>query len=155
MLLLYKVCLLFMPIAFLNPDEQTDISTCQWAVGEDEEEQEILLSLGSSISKMLTTDVTVPGRLLGCHEVYDRLGASSYIVETVRSGYRLVLDSIPPSSCTSNNKSALKMSEFVWEELCRLESLKCISRVKERPTIVMPLSAVIFFTLLQGRLPGV
>ena len=142
MLLLAKLCLIFMPVAFLDPHSQTDLSTCQWAIVEDEEEQENLLGLGSSLSKMLTTDATVPGKLLGCHEVYDRLGASSYIVETVRLGYRLVLDSIPPSSFTSNNKSALKMSEFVWEELCRLETLKCISRVKERPTVVMPLSAV-------------
>ena len=79
---------------------------------------------------------------MGCHEVYERLGASSYIVETIHVGYRLVLDSVPPESFTKNNKSALDMTDFVWEELCRLEKLGCLSRVKEKPTVVMPLSAV-------------
>ena len=118
MLLLAKLCLIFMPVAFLVPHSQTDLSTCQWAIVEDEEEQENLLGLGSSLSKMLTTDTTVPGKLLGCHEVYDRLGASSCIVETVQLGYRLVLDWIPPSSFTNTFPAKL------WAFLCFPEATK-------------------------------
>ena len=79
---------------------------------------------------------------MGRHEVYTRVGASQYIVDTVRDGYKLVFDSLPLPSFTKNNKSAILNRAFMWEELLRLESLGCISRVQEQPKVVLPLSVV-------------
>ena len=63
-------------------------------------------------------------------------------MDTVRDGYKLVFDSLPLPSFTKNNKSAILNKVFMWEELLRLESLGCISRVQEQPKVVLPLSVV-------------
>ena len=93
-------------------------------------------------STALTTDASVPGRLQGHEEVYSRLGAEPYIVALVRDGYRLEFDSLPPPSCTPNNRSARDNIGFVKTELRRLEHIGCIQRVREPPTLVLPLSLV-------------
>ena len=92
--------------------------------------------------KALVTDGRVPGRLLGKHEEYAKLGAEPYVVETVRGGYRLEFVEPPPPSYTRNNKSALEDPSFVKAELVRLEQLGCLRRVQERPFITLPLSLV-------------
>ena len=141
--LISKFLLFWMPVAFLNTENDlVDLTTCQFATMDEEDEQESILGLGANISKLLTTNNGVPGRIVGRHEVYRRLGASEYIIDTVREGYRLVLESNPPPTLTPNNKSALNMPDFVIEELNRLESLGCLERVYKQPTVVMPLSAV-------------
>ena len=91
------------------------------------------------------TDSRVPGRVLGHHVYYEKVGAEPYIVQTVKEGYRcgivfleyeelysfgrLEFEVEPPPSCTRNNKSALSQPEFVKTELLRLEQLGCIRRV--------------------------
>ena len=92
--------------------------------------------------KALVTDSRVPGRLLGMHLKYEEFGAEEYVVETVRSGYRLLFDEEPPASFCRNNKSALSDSVFVRAELERLEQLGCIVRVEQRPHVTLPLSSV-------------
>ena len=92
--------------------------------------------------KALVTDSRVPGRLLGCHLMYEGFGAEPYIVETVRAGYKLLFDLEPPPSYCRNNKSALGDSVFVRAELDRLEKLGCIVKVQQRPYITLPLSSV-------------
>ena len=90
----------------------------------------------------LATDVRVPGRLKGHHEVYKEIGADDYIVELIENGYKLVFDEVPPKSYTRNNKSALMKNTFVYDELMRLEKLGCIKRVSSQPHEVLPLSVV-------------
>ena len=90
----------------------------------------------------LATDVRVPGRLKGHHEVYKEIGADDYIVELIENGYKLVFDEVPPKSYTRNNKSALMKNTFVYDELMRLEKLGCIKRVSSQPHVVLPLSVV-------------
>ena len=92
--------------------------------------------------KALVTDARVPGRLLGKHFMYQEFGAEPYVVETVRSGYKLEFDEEPRPSFSRNNKSALDDSEFVRAELDRLEELGCVVRVEQRPYITLPLSSV-------------
>ena len=105
-----------------------------WETSKGEEYLCDFMSVDScSDDRKLKTDVKVPGRILGRHEVYSRVGASQYIVDTVRDGYKLVFDSLPLPSFTKNNKSAILNRAFMWEELLRLESLGCISRVQEQP----------------------
>ena len=95
-----------------------------------------------SDTALLATDTRVPGRLLGRHAVYEDIGAHEYIVESIKNGYKLEFDEIPPQSFTRNNRSARVKPDFVWEELLRLEKLGCISRSREKPHIVLPLSCV-------------
>ena len=59
--------------------------------------------------------MAVPGRLLGCVEAYMEVGASYYILETVRYGYKLVFidDVSPPKDFRPNNKSALSKPTFL------------------------------------------
>ena len=94
--------------------------------------------------KLGDTNTAVPGRLLGRVEAYQLAGASDYILDTVRYGYKLVFidNKTPPSSFKENNKSALNKPSFLYEELLRLESLGCTKRVNSRPHIVNPCSVV-------------
>ena len=42
----------------------------------------------SLVGKSLVTDARVPGRVLGHHVYYEKVGAEPYIVQTVKEGYR-------------------------------------------------------------------
>mgnify|MGYP007123542128 CR=1 FL=1 len=42
----------------------------------------------SLVGKPLVTDARVPGRVLGHHLYYEKVGAEPYIVQTVKEGYR-------------------------------------------------------------------
>ena len=94
--------------------------------------------------KLGDTNSAVPGRLLGRVEAYVEAGASEYILDTVKVGYKLVFidNKPPPSNFRENNKSALSKPVFLCEELLHLESLGCTKRVNSRPHIVNPCSIV-------------
>ena len=114
----------------------------------DEEDLELIKALSnetSYIGKKLTTDKRVPGRINDSSflEFWEKeLKASSFILDTLKEGYRFPFRSIPPSGIVCNNRSALKERAFVKAELTRLEALGCIERMKERPYLVLPLSVV-------------
>ncbi len=85
-----------------------------WETGIGEEYLcDFVSAVSSSDDRKLKTDIKVPGRILGRHEVYTRVGASQYIVDTVRDGYKLVFDSLPHPSFTKNNKSAILNNFFM------------------------------------------
>ena len=94
--------------------------------------------------KLGDTNIKTPGRILGRIEAYIDSGASEYVVETVRVGYKLVFEGgvPPPPSFKCNDRSALQKPDFTYNELLRLESLGCIKRVSEQPHVVNPLSVV-------------
>ena len=56
---------------------------------------------------------------MGKHLEYEKLGAEPYIVRTVREGYRLEFDFVPPVSFLPNNRSAREAPDFVKSELER------------------------------------
>ena len=70
--------------------------------------------------------------------------ASQYIIDTIHTGYKLlsVSNSQAPQFYKRNNQSALKQSDFVYQEFLRLEKLGCIKRVDSMPHIVNPVSCV-------------
>ena len=92
--------------------------------------EQSLADVAASIS-LGDTNIAVPGRILGKLSAYEEAGASDYILDTVREGYKLVfIDNVfPPSDFRENNSSALKQNYFLFEELQRLESLGCLRRV--------------------------
>ena len=70
-----------------------------WESGVGEDHLSEVLQVESDVKSAGVKDFTnkkVPGRILGKEEVYERVGASKYIVDTVKDGYRLVFDSLPP-----------------------------------------------------------
>ena len=118
----------------------TDLSA--WSqINVEEGEEQLVMDLTAQEMDTSEQDF-VAGGVLGKHKIYEELGADPYIIQCVREGYKLVLDSQPPNSFTKNNKSALREPEFVRSELKKLEQLNCIKRTTTRPSIVLPLSLV-------------
>ena len=112
---------------------------------EEEGVAKLLINNSNYLGRKLSTDSRVPGRI-GNPEFYDfwknELKASDFILDTVKNGYKFPFKEAPPPSFTKNNKSFFENRTFAYEELLRLESLGCISRVSERPFITLPLSVV-------------
>ena len=82
----------------------TSFAEVVWEQGED-----ILVdNVEGVVGKPDSTDSRVPGRILGCQEVYGLCGADPYILSVVEKGYFLEFDEVPPPSFTKNNKSALR-----------------------------------------------
>ena len=70
-----------------------------WEAGAGEDHLSEVLQVESVVKSAGVKDFTnkkVPGRILGKEDVYERVGASKYIIDTVRDGYRLVFDYLPP-----------------------------------------------------------
>ena len=121
-----------------------DLDLTGWSRLQAQEGEEQLYAGHSLLQgKLPSTDSRVPGRILGRHAFYTQLGAEPYIVQTVKYGYKLEFQTLPPPSFTANNKSAKDNMTFVKTELLRLQALGCIERVGEQPTIVLPLSLVL------------
>ena len=103
----------------------------------------LLTNEASHMGKALVTDGRVPGRILGKHVLYEKLGAEPYIIQVVRRGYGLEFEKeLPPPSWERNNKSAREEPAFVKAELERLEKLGCVKKVTNRPHVVLALSVV-------------
>jgi hypothetical protein len=117
------------------------IQNVEQSLVEDSLVSSILESVAANVS-LGDTNVAVLGRILGKIEAYLEAGASEYILDTVRYGYKLVFTEPPPKDVRPNNRSALAKPDFLWTELLRLESLGCIKRVDYQPHIVNPCSVV-------------
>ena len=97
------------------------------------------------LRKPLSTNPRVPASINkpeGFPFWRDILKADDYVLGIVKDGYKFPFKSLPPSSFTRNNQSALKRGAFMRSEVSRLEQLGVIERVQTCPFIVLPLSAV-------------
>ena len=68
-----------------------------WEAGSGEDHLSEVLQVESLVKSDGVKDFTnkkVPGRILGKEAIYERVGASKYIIDTVRDGYKLVFDSV-------------------------------------------------------------
>lgn len=86
------------------------------------------------MGKRLSSSTWVPGSLSqgkGLANFYEQvLGASKWVVDTVRYGYVFPLVEDPlPTKRLKNNHSAVIHPEFSWAEVNHLEALGCIMRV--------------------------
>ena len=118
----------------------------KWSLVEPREGEEFVLSEEGALREIKgvgAVDNRVPGRLLGRHDAFKRIGAEEYVLGTVKNGYKLVWErGPPPSSFTVNNRSAREDLPWVRVEVERLHSLGCVRRVHEQPEITLPLSKV-------------
>ena len=73
----------------------------------------------------------------------NELKASDWVMDTLRQGYMLPLESPPPTKYEEdNNKSARTNMEFVRETVQKWERQGVVKFVKQKPQIVSPLSVV-------------
>ena len=87
-----------------------------------------------------SSEASPVGRLKKAVNFWESAGASDYILEVIRTGYKLPFFRIPEPCHFRNNASALVNSDFVWEEIKHLVTLGCISLSEVPPLIVNPLS---------------
>ena len=84
------------------------------------------------------TAAVVKGRLRGLLPFRVESGAPAWVLETIRSGYVIPFESIPPGVWLSNNRLALEHDDFVSSAVCDL--LELISEILTPPTVINPLS---------------
>ena len=82
----------------------------------------------------------VKGRLRAHLLFWVEIGAPPWVLETIRSGYVIPFETIPPGVCLCNNRSALEHGDFVSSAVCDLLELGLISEVLTPPTVINPLS---------------
>ena len=87
-----------------------------------------------------TAAAVVKGRLRAHLLFWVEIGAPPWVIETIRSGYVIPFETIPPGVCLSNNRSALEHGDFVSSAVCDLLELGLISEVLTPPTVINPLS---------------
>ena len=68
------------------------------------------------------------------------IGASSFVLDVLKFGYKMPLFSTPEDIELQNNKSAVNNQKFVSEEIKRLLDRGCISEVNTKPRVVNPLT---------------
>ena len=87
-----------------------------------------------------TAAAVVKGRLRAHLPFWVEIGAPPWVLETIRSGYVIPFENIPPGVCLSNNRSALEHGDFISSAVCDLLELGLISEVLTPPTVINPLS---------------
>ena len=103
----------------------------------------------SSVDNVLTNDnnvaipseiVSVKGNLRKSLSFWKSFCSDAFILDIVEFGYKLPFTEIPPSSVSSNNRSAIDHSDFVQESISQLLESGCVRLMSTRPYIVNPLS---------------
>ena len=128
----------------LNPHNFQSFASVDCAHGDGPVVQELELQ-GDYVGRRLTTNTCVPANI---HRPefrefwFETLFCSDLVKDTIQNGYELPFAELPPDCFEQNNKSARDDSEFVRNEVYRLEKLGCIIRVDEKPRCVLPLSSV-------------
>lgn len=82
----------------------------------------------------------VVGRLKSRLAQWELMGASDFILDTLRTGYKLPLIDTPPPRDFKNNKSALRNRDFVDSAIDELLQSGRILKLDSPPKIVNPLS---------------
>ncbi|MEW8545049.1 MAG: reverse transcriptase domain-containing protein [Candidatus Thiodiazotropha sp.] len=80
------------------------------------------------------------GRLKDSVEKWQKINASSYILNVIEKGYRLPLKTNPQKVCLKNNRSAMENPSFVVEEIGSLLKKGVISECKTQPLVINPLT---------------
>ena len=85
----------------------------------------------------------VKGRLAKNIAFWEKIGANSFVLDTLRNGYVIPFIESPNSMHKSNNRSAVQNSDFVTSAIDDLVSSGCAVQVPFKPFIVNPLSVAI------------
>lgn len=85
----------------------------------------------------------VKGRLAKNIAFWEKIGANSFVLDTIRNGFVIPFIESPNSMHKSNNRSAVQNSDFVTSAIDDLVSSGCAVQVPFKPFIVNPLSVSI------------
>ena len=85
-------------------------------------------------------NVSVVGRLKKNVEAWEEVGASDFILDTLKSGYKIPFIQTPEHASFQNNLSALRNKDFVTKTIEDLLEKGCIIQVQDPPTVVSPLT---------------
>ena len=92
------------------------------------------------IDEDLGRNNNVKGNLKKNLEFWVFLGASSFILNVIKFGYRLPFWDVPPAYYSKNNASALKNIDFVENSITELLKSERIKQLSYKPHVVNPLS---------------
>ena len=82
----------------------------------------------------------VKGRLSKNVQFWENIGASPFVIDTIKNGYVIPFLEAPRMLNLKNNKSALQNEEFVTEMVSELVCSGCVIEVPFCPHVVNPLS---------------
>jgi hypothetical protein len=71
---------------------------------------------------------------------WEKIGASSFVLDTMKNGYVIPFIEPPIQMCFKNNRSALGNEEFVSQTIFDLIKSGCVVQVPFQPFVVNPLS---------------
>ena len=83
------------------------------------------------------------GRLKSCLNYWHTIGANSFVIDTIKFGYRIPFISTPCQASFSNNQSALNNESFVESAIAELVHTHAVVEVPFIPHVVNPLSVSI------------
>ena len=82
----------------------------------------------------------VKNRLRKHVDFWEHIGASEFVIQTIKTGYVIPFLKNPPPMAMKNNKSALFHSDFVDVTILDLLDTGCIVETPFQPFVVNPLS---------------
>ena len=88
-------------------------------------------------------DIIVKNRLRNHIDFWRKIGTNQFILDTILYGYKIPFYSLPPTSESKNNKSALQNCVFVREAISDLLDKGLIQKCDYVPKVVNPLSVSI------------
>ena len=88
-------------------------------------------------------DIIVKNRLRNHIDFWRKIGTNQFILDTILYGYKIPFYSLPPTSESKNNKSALQNCVFVREAISDLLVKGLIQKCDYVPKVVNPLSVSI------------
>ena len=85
-------------------------------------------------------DILVKHRLKDNYEFWAKIGASEFVLDIIKRGYKLPFFATPESVFLKNNKSAIQASSFVSEAINDLLARSLIDKCDFKPIVVNPLT---------------
>lgn len=82
----------------------------------------------------------VKGSLAKNINFWHSIGASAFVIKTIKEGYLIPFLTPPPPMFCKNNKSAFNNENFVDEAISELVESGCVKQVPFKPFVVSPLS---------------
>lgn len=89
-------------------------------------------------------DVTcVKGNLKRNISFWEEIGASDFIIDVIKNGYKVPFYETPEHSFLNNNRSAKNNADFVRQAIAELLTKGCVVEVPFKPIVVNPLTVSI------------